>query len=242
MLKLCGYLATRAWLIKHHKLVRRLKQIPDLRMQGNTRLWECPWVYTQLQERECKFVLDIGAGTGCFTAFLRSEGYDVIGVDNYQWSWADTKQVEVSGLDLRIADATNLPFGDGTFDAAVLISAIEHMPSNTIYCDRRRCMKTAEMLRKEVPFKLSVINEALRVTKPEGVVILTSDIYLDYPPEVNISWRQLFGLKNIDRSDLWPYDGTLEQLWGLYFSDFPVHKGRVLPIGVTIDKRIDEEG
>ena len=240
MLKVHGRLATRRWLWTHQELVKRLKKIPSLKMQGNTRLWECPWVYTELQKRECKSVLDIGAGTGCFTAFLHNEGYNVIGIDNYQLRWSETKRVAPPEVDLRVGDAHALPFDDESFDAAVLISVIEHIPSNTIFCERRNSRKTAEMLREEVPIKRHLIAEALRVVRLGGVVILTSDIYLDYRPEVNISWQELFGLKGIDRSDLWPYNGTSEALWRLYFVDFPVHKGRLLPIGITIDKRVDD--
>lgn len=239
MLKLHGYLATRAWLLAHEELVTRLKGLPGLKMPNNTRLWECPWVYAQLENRKCKSVLDIGAGTGEFMTFLHNEGYEVVGVDNYQALWAMTPRVAPTEVDLRIGDALNLPFEDGSFDAAVLLSVIEHIPSNTIYCERRRCIKTAQMLREEMPLKRLAITEALRMVKPGGAVILTSDIYLDHRPEVNISWEELLTLKGIDRSDLWPYSGTLEQLWRLYFVDFPMHKGRILPIGVTIDKRIE---
>ena len=241
MLKLRGYLGTRAWLRAHEELVKRLKKIDALSMQGNTRLWEYPWAYTQLQERECQSVLDIGTGTGAFATFLHSEGYKVIGIDNYQFLWSTTPHAAPPGVDLRAGDALNLPFDDGVFDATILISVIEHIPSNTIFCERRQCNKTEEMLREEIPIKRRAIQEALRVVRPGGVVVVTSDIYLDHAPEVNISWQELFGLKGMDRSDLWPYNGTSEALWRLYFVDFPIHKGRLLPIGITIDKRGSQE-
>jgi len=85
------------------------------------------------------------------------------------------------------------------------------------------------MLRAEVPEKRKVIAEALRVVKPGGVVIITSDIYLDYPPGMNISWREMLGLGGIDVTDI----GDASDL---YISDNPIHKGRILPVGLVLEK------
>ena len=61
-------------------------------------------------------LLDVGCGTGVHTEALRERGWDVTGIDQ---SEDMLRRARDRGLDVVKADATELPFEDGTFDAAV---------------------------------------------------------------------------------------------------------------------------
>jgi len=225
-----GYYGQRSWCRSNAVLISHLQENRELDMQG-TRMWEYSFVLKKVLERPNATILDIGIGEGVFAAILARKGYRVTGVDNYQARWNDLKSTQAkTGIECIDADARNLHmFQEASFDIALLISMIEHVPSNTIWCEKRKMVKTGDMLKEENPEKRMVIDEALRVVKPGGMLILTSDIYLDYPPEMNISWRELLGIGGIDREN---FNGSDD----LFICDNPIHKGRVLPIAVTIEK------
>ncbi len=230
-LKTKGCFAERSWCRENRRIIRYLLGFEELRIKMHgTRFWEYPFAFKEVMKRPKSRIVDIGIGRGAFASVLVKNGHQVVGVDNYGSCWSVTRdQREKEGIDYIDADARNLAIQDGQFDLALLISMIEHVPSNTIFCEKRRTVKTAEMLRAEVPEKRKVIAEALRVVKPGGVVIITSDIYLDYPPGMNISWREMLGLGGIDVTDI----GDASDL---YISDNPIHKGRILPVGLVLEK------
>ena len=205
-------------------------KFPDLKMHG-TRYWEYPFAFSLVMEKPGSKILDIGIGRGIFASILKEHGHDVVGVDNYESCWSSMKEVmDKTGITCIHADARDLnPIGDGEFDIALLISMIEHVPSNTIFCEKRQTIKTGAMLEAEIPQKLKVISEAVRVVRPGGIVVITSDIYIDYPAEMNLSWRKMLGLPGIDREDV-------NDLNDAYLYDNPIHKGRILPVGVVIKK------
>lgn len=225
-----GYYATRKWCRENAKLIRLLQSYPDLYMHGG-RFWEYPFVFKLLMERPESRIIDIGIGEGVFASILAKHGHQVIGVDNYASCWRDLNNTLVkTGIPSVNADARNLGmFKDEQFDIALLISVIEHIPSNTIWCENRKITKTGDLLREEVPQKLRAISETLRVVKPGGLVIITSDIYLDYPPDMNISWKELLGVKGIDRE-------VFNDLNEIYLNDNPIHKGRELSVAIVIEK------
>ncbi|MEP6976805.1 MAG: class I SAM-dependent methyltransferase [Thermoleophilia bacterium] len=61
-------------------------------------------------------LVDVGCGTGAHTAAFSSSGWDTTGVDI---SADQLRLARERGVDVVQADATELPFGDATFDAAV---------------------------------------------------------------------------------------------------------------------------
>lgn len=225
-----GYFAKRSWCKENQQTIRYLQLFPQLYMH-DTRFWEYPFVFSVIRDRPGSKIIDIGCGKGAFAAFLAKQGHKVVGVDNYESCWREMEhEMRETGLQFVNADARNLQgFQAGEFDIALLISAIEHIPSNTIYCEKKQTMKTAAMLREENPEKLKVISEALRVLKPGGLLVITSDYYLDYPMEVNISWRELLGVQGLE------IDQATDTR-DLYIADNPAHKGRILPLAIVIEK------
>ncbi len=65
-------------------------------------------------------VLDIGAGTCAIAAGLRARGFDVVPVDVQDFSC-------VEDLRARLYDGVTLPFPDGAFDVALLVTVLHHV-------------------------------------------------------------------------------------------------------------------
>jgi ubiquinone/menaquinone biosynthesis C-methylase UbiE len=63
-------------------------------------------------------LLDVGCGTGSYTAALAERGWDVTGVDV---SGDMLRRAEARGVKTVRADAASLPFEDASFDAAVSV-------------------------------------------------------------------------------------------------------------------------
>jgi SAM-dependent methyltransferase len=66
----------------------------------------------------CGSLLDVGCGTGSYTAALAERGWDVTGVDV---SEDMLRRAQARGVRTVRADGASLPFGDASFDAAVSI-------------------------------------------------------------------------------------------------------------------------
>ena len=228
-----GHLAKRSWIEEHEELVEYLQNFSIFDEIG-FKLWEHPFIFKEVMKRPHSRILDIGMGHGSISWVLSRHGHQVVGVDQYESCWEKLREIQAeTGLKCVNGDARNLEmFQDAEFDIALLVSVIEHIPSNTIWCEKRHVWKTGKMLRQEMPEKMQVISEAVRVVRPGGLVIITSDIYPDYPPDMNISWRDMLGIEEMDRDILhdWP---------DLCFSGSSSHKGRVVSVGIMIEKNGD---
>lgn len=114
---------------------------------------------------EGSYVLDVGCGVGVTPCYLAKKfGCRVVGVEILE------KMVERSReraakekladmVEFRVADAQDLPFEDGIFDA-VVTESVTAFPE-----DKQRA-----------------VNEYARVTKPGGYVGLNESIWLKVPP------------------------------------------------------------
>ncbi len=88
-------------------------------------------IYSLLQPRAGMKVLDVGCGTGNYTLDLAGKGLEVTGIDisKPMLERARAKAAR-RGLTVRFveADALDLPFRDGIFDAVVSVTALEFVP------------------------------------------------------------------------------------------------------------------
>jgi SAM-dependent methyltransferase len=76
-------------------------------------------------------VLDVGCGDGRHVAAAVERSCRAVGVD-YDVAALRAARAQTRGrADLIVADATHLPFRDGTFDAAICTETLEHLPDDT---------------------------------------------------------------------------------------------------------------
>ena len=89
-------------------------------------------------------LLDLGCGTGAYSVGLAELGWDVTGVD---LSEDMLRRARERGATVVRADATDLPFDDGSFDAAV--SIFTHSDFDDFPAALR---EVARVLREDAPF------------------------------------------------------------------------------------------
>lgn len=83
-------------------------------------------------------VLDVGiGGCACMAFYLASKGFDVTGVDRsphaVHQARLNARRKRLTGsFEARKADARNLPFGEGVFDAVFSFHSLHHMESPDI--------------------------------------------------------------------------------------------------------------
>jgi SAM-dependent methyltransferase len=101
------------------------------------RLIEYPWATRALDVRRGDLVVDIGSGTSSYPHMLAKEGLDVVIIeleaDRVRWQ-RDKRLATARPGDGRflpvVADATRLPFRDGTLDRISAVSSLEHIPDD----------------------------------------------------------------------------------------------------------------
>lgn len=112
-------------------------------------------------------LVDVGSALGANSIELKDMGYKVSAieidpnlVDQFK------KNPEAKGIDIHLGDATKMPFKDNSFDRAILIEVIEHVPATD-----------------------ALLSEIHRVLKPGGILCIgvptsyTEKIYWRLHPE-----------------------------------------------------------
>src|SRR5207248_1201867 len=84
------------------------------------------WAFEAIAAARPRRVLEVGGGEGELAARLLHElGAEVIGIDQ---SEAMVDEQRAKGLDARVGDVQQLPFGDHEFDVAVAAWMLYHVP------------------------------------------------------------------------------------------------------------------
>ena len=123
------------------------EQNPNTIYEENLRFWNEAWqrvtkphkelpklpyiheLTRKLKKYQVKKVLDLGCGSGWLSIFISKYGFDVTGIDAAKPAvelgkqWAKEDNVTVN---LLAGDLLNLPFEEGSFDAIVCNSVLEH--------------------------------------------------------------------------------------------------------------------
>jgi len=141
------------------------KKVYDKRASSyDNSIW-ARWIHSWVENfssdipRKCS-IIDIGCGTGnVLYELTKKDPYLLAGIDMSPKSIAIAKnKLKNSKAELKVGDAENkLPWGDKTFDIAVLTATIHHFPN---------------------PKK--VLDEVFRVLKSEGRIII-ADPYFFFP-------------------------------------------------------------
>ncbi|MFO7973857.1 MAG: class I SAM-dependent methyltransferase [Candidatus Hydrogenedentota bacterium] len=87
-------------------------------------------------------LLDIGCGTGHWSGFFASLGYNVAGVDVAPEMIQVAHNRTMPGVATQVADARFLPFQDASFDVAATMTVLEFLPEPaTALREMARCIK-----------------------------------------------------------------------------------------------------
>lgn len=97
-------------------------------------------------------ILDVATGTGRQAFAFAEKGYDVIGIDlSEDMLKVAIKKNTYENVTFEVADATNLPFEDNSFDVSCVSFALHDM----LLTIREKALK-----------------EMARVTKPKGIIVI----------------------------------------------------------------------
>ncbi len=103
-------------------------------------------------------VLDVGGGSGVYSAWLADAGYDVELVDpvpiHIEQARVRFAEAGLGPERIRQGDARDLPFGDDAFDAVLLLGPLYHL------------LERAERIR--------ALGEASRVARPDALVFVAA--------------------------------------------------------------------
>jgi len=105
-------------------------------------------------------VLDVGCGTGTQLLLYRMEGCRLCGIDSSPAMLERAKVKLGDSGELLQMDASHMSFADRSFDLVTVILTLHEM---------------------QAPMRTDVVRECLRVTKPEGHVMLIDYHFGPYP-------------------------------------------------------------
>lgn len=144
-----------------------------------SRHWEYPWAIENsgVIDKEGLRILDIAPDfTFPYAGYLRESGHNVTYIDIAKRQWSDKitwgMDRETLDKDLHIMDVCNMSFPDNTFDCIFCISVLEHIVCPTQDPDDPRLGELFNSLAAR-----KALAEMKRCLKPEGIIILTVDIY-----------------------------------------------------------------
>ena len=76
-------------------------------------------------------VLDLGCAAGAITHYLSTFGAEPVGIDLQPLAIERAREL-FPGLRFEVADATQLPFADASFDKAVAADFVEHIEDEDV--------------------------------------------------------------------------------------------------------------
>ncbi|MDO8264838.1 MAG: methyltransferase domain-containing protein [Candidatus Parcubacteria bacterium] len=170
-------------------------------------------------------VLDLGCGNGRQYQFIMETEGEYFGVDNSEKLIEICKKKYPEGK-FQTANALNLPYPDNYFDKVYSIAVLHHMPSDE--------------------FRFRFLQEANRVLKPGGLLIMTVWKFYQFSDLMKIFKNniiRLFGFSKLDFNDIFePWGKKTER----YYHFFPKKElinltervgFKIKDVGLTKNKR-----
>jgi SAM-dependent methyltransferase len=122
-----------------------------------SRVWEYPWLWFQLEDSVRSLrILDIGSERSAYPWLLAEKGFDVTVSDvtsSYWGLWRSAQRSLSVKPDLKILDTQALALPTASFDVYQSVSILEHVPD-----------------------KAKALEEAARVLRPGGLLLMSFDI------------------------------------------------------------------
>lgn len=148
---------------------------------------------TSLAEKKYDRYLDIGAGTGHLTKEIANlvQAKKVVGLDVEEWAeYKDQDRMDF----VKIYDGRTIPYPDNYFDLVSMIFTIHHIPNHQ-----------------------RIINEAIRVTKKNGTILIVEhDVRNKHDIDIIDFDHKLFMIEKVD--DYKEYQDALKNYYSRYFS------------------------
>jgi len=139
-------------------------------------------------------ILSIGCASGVDVSTMRLHGYDAYGIDAYP-------ACECAAEWCQVTTATNIPFENGTFDAALMLEVIEHIPKSEREASARECMR---VLKKSAPLIVVTPNRLFPVDEHSDKFVRLHSPFRDdtvtvreleslfRAQAITLTWRQYF--------------------------------------------------
>ena len=216
---------------------------------GPNKHWEYPWTLANLRLRKGMKVLDAGCGKSPLQFIMSNLGCKVFGIDNaenVQWHGIDRNLSKRFGcsIEYRKESLVNISYKSNTFDRICCVSVIEHCRATS-----NESNLTEPLSEDDYIFQKKIIEELIRVLKPEGILVLTVDFNIPRDNclmESNVSISNIlsanqsimFGTKC---SDLFPGEDGFDFQKILHNSDIDIENyGNTLQtsIGITLQKTL----
>lgn len=165
-------------------------------------------------------VLDLGCGNGRLSELFKDKNIDYLGADNSE-KLIKIAKAKYPNSRFQLADALNLPFPDNYFDKIISVAVLHHIPS--------------EILR------LKFLQEARRILKPGGLLILTVWDLWQSPKTffliIEFALLRIFNRSKLDFKDVFiPWQKKIDR----YIHCFT--KGELKKIAEKVGMKVKETG
>jgi ubiquinone/menaquinone biosynthesis C-methylase UbiE len=104
-------------------------------------------------------LLDVGCGSGHWSRFFASNGYEVTGIDISEEMIQAANSEPIKHCRFQAADANHLPFTDHCFDVITAITVLEFVPdSSSVLVEMHRCVRPGGRLLLGILNRLAPVN------------------------------------------------------------------------------------
>ncbi len=113
-------------------------------------------------------LLDVGCGTGHWSRFFASQGFEVVGIDSCPEMIEVARSQDDPGCYFEIADACNLPFDNASFETVAAMATLEFVRDPAVAAaEMLRCIKPGGSVIVGALNKLASINRQRVIQKKE---------------------------------------------------------------------------